>query len=238
MKSLLSYPLLLSTWALARLFFRFNVRWLGEEPEDPWSDVRLVVILHHTSLFEALFVGVTPPRFLWRLARAGVVPMARKTWQRPLTGRVLRAIVRHPVSVTRERDRTWEAFLREAQDPGRLVVIFPEGRMMRPSGLDSQGEPMTVRGGIADLLERISEGRMLLVYSGGLHHVQAPGETVPRLFRKVSLTLEMEEIAAFRERMTESAGEENFKPAVISELTRRRDLHCPAPRTGGDPVRE
>jgi len=230
MKSLLSFSLLLWIWALSRLFFRFDVRWLGEEPEDPWSDVRLVVILHHTSLFEALFVAITPPRFLWRLARTGVVPMARKTWQRPLTGRILRAIVRHPVSVTRERDRTWEAFLQEAQDPERLVVIFPEGRMMRPTGLDSRGEPMTVRGGIADLLERIPEGRMLLVYSGGLHHVQAPGETVPRPFRTVSLTLELEDIAAFRERMTASAGEENFKPAVISELTRRRDIHCPAPR--------
>lgn len=234
MKSLLSFPLLLSIRALARLFFDFRVRWIGEEPDDPWSDVRLVVVLHHTSLFEPVFVGITPPRFLWRLAREGVVPMARKTWQRPLTGRVLRALVRRPVSVTRERDHTWDAFIRQAEASDGLVVIFPEGRMMRPSGLDSAGEPMTVRGGITDLLRSIPRGRMLLVYSGGLHHVQAPGETVPRLFRTLSLSLEAEEIGAFRHRLLRSAGEEGFKGAVIQELTRRRDLHCPAVGAPGE----
>jgi hypothetical protein len=47
-----------------------------------------------------------------------------------------------------------------------------------------------VRGGIADILEAIPSGRMLLAYSGGLHHVQAPGEHVPRPFRTLYLNLE------------------------------------------------
>lgn len=236
MKTWISYPLLLVIHGLARLFFDFDVRWIGEEPEDAWSDARLVVVLHHTSLFEPLFTGITPPRFLWRLSRRGIVPMAQKTWQRPLTGRALRALVRHPVSVTRERDHTWERFLRKARDPEGLVVIFPEGRMMRPSGTDAAGGPMTVRGGVADLLRQIPDGRMLLAYSGGLHHVQAPGESLPRLFRTLSMSLETEEIAAFRERILEAHGEEGFKGAVIRELTRRRARHCPvpesSPRTG------
>ena len=55
--------------------------------------------------------------------------------------------------------------------------------MKRRNGLDSQGQPMTVRGGIADILEAIPSGPMLIAYSGGLHHVQAPGETLPAVFR-------------------------------------------------------
>lgn len=227
MKSFLTFTLLLAVRTFARAFFRVRCRWVGEEPDDPWSDVRLVVVLHHTSLYEPLFSAVTPARFLWRMARDGVLPVADKTWRRPVVGRLLRRMARRPVVVTRERDRTWDAFLAEAARPGALVVIFPEGRMMRPSGLDARGEPMTVRGGIADLLRRIPRGRMLLAYSGGLHHVQAPGERLPRLFRKISIGLESSRIEDLRGRLMREAGPDGFKGAVVEELTRRKERHCP-----------
>jgi hypothetical protein len=34
-----------------------------------------------------------------------------------------------------------------------MVLMAPEGRMKRADGLDAHGQPMTVRGGIADILE-------------------------------------------------------------------------------------
>lgn len=227
MKTCLTFPLLLAIRTLARVLFRVRCRWIGEEPDDPWTDLRLVMVLHHTSLFEPIFSAVTPARFLWAVARRGVVPVATKTWDRPVVGPIFRAMARRPVAVTRERDATWDVFLDAAGAPGALVVMFPEGRMMRPSGLDAEGCPMSVRGGVADLLRRIPQGRMLLAYSGGLHHVQSPGEPLPRLFREVSIALEATSIELFRRGLPDPADPDVFRAAVVDELTRRKERHCP-----------
>jgi hypothetical protein len=107
------------------------------------------------------------------------------------------------------------------------VALLPEGRMKRATGLDSTGQPMTVRGGIADLIESLGAGRMLLAYSGGLHHVQAPGERFPRLWKTIRMRLELVDIASYRTALLAQAGAAGFKRAVIADLERRRDLHCP-----------
>jgi hypothetical protein len=107
-------------------------------------------------------------------------------------------------------------------------VLLPEGRMKRAGGFDATGQPMTVRGGIADILESIGAGRMLLAYSGGLHHVQAPGERFPRLWKTIRMRLELVDIAAYRAGLLAGAGAGlGWKRAVIADLERRRDLFCP-----------
>ena len=58
-----------------------------------------------------------------------------------------------------------------------MVLILPEGRMRRRNGLDSEGRPMTARGGVADILRAIDDGQLLMAYSGGLHHVQIPASS-------------------------------------------------------------
>ena len=109
-----------------------------------------------------------------------------------------------------------------------MVMILPEGRMKRANGLDSEGKPMTVRGGIADILETIGEGRMLLAYSGGLHHVQIPGDRFPRLFKTIRINLEVVDIGAYRDaRMAEAGNPRGFKRAVVDDLERRRDPSAP-----------
>src|SRR5207245_10602251 len=99
------------------------------------------------------------------------------------------------IPITRERDQTWFAVL-DRIDPQSMVVIAPEGRMKRETGLDLHGKPMTVRGGVADILLAIQRGRMLLAYSGGLHHVQVPGR-IPNLFETVRMRLDNLEIAGY-----------------------------------------
>lgn len=227
MRSLLVYLMLRGVKAASRLLFYHDMRWIGDVPRDPWADLRLVVILNHTSLYEPLFAGGVPNRFLWSVASRAVVPVARKTATRPLVGRFFSRVAAEVEPVTRERDHTWERFVARAREPGRLAVILPEGRMKRRDGLDRHGEPMTIRGGIADLIREIPDGRMLLAYSGGLHHVQAPGDRWPRLFQVIRMRLESLEIADYRSRLISEAGEEGFKGAVIRDLTRRRDTHCP-----------
>ena len=44
---------------------------------------------------------------------------------------------------------------------------------------------MTVRGGVFDVLDAIGEEQMIVAYSDDLHHVQIPGQTIPKLFRKI-----------------------------------------------------
>lgn len=239
MRAYLVFLLLLGVKVLGRTFYRIDMRFIGaggpggEIPPQPWRHHRLVAILNHTSLYEALFAAGCPNRFLWRLARHGVVPIAQKTSDRALVGRFYGLVANRVVSITRQRDETWSQVLREI-DPDAMVVILPEGRMKRANGLDAQGKPMTVRGGIADILESIGEGRMLLAYSGGLHHVQIPGERFPRLFKKIRMNLEVVDIATYREaRLAEVDDPRSFKRAVADDLERRRDTFCPVePGTG------
>ena len=107
-----------------------------------------------------------------------------------------------------------------------MVIIMPEGRMMRRGGLDKNGKPMTVKGGIADLIQKIPSGRILMAYSGGLHHIQAPGELIPRLFKTVQLRLETIDIQQYRERLLANCGYKGFTSAVIKDLELRRDRFC------------
>jgi hypothetical protein len=135
-------------------------------------------------------------------------------------------IAAHVISITRARDHTWFQVLRKI-DPESMVILLPEGRMMRRNGLDSAGKPMTVRSGIADVLEAVGEGRMLIGYSGGLHHIQAPGEKLPRLFRKVRMNLELVDIAEYVKGLLEGRTEDEFRRAVCEDLERRRNANCP-----------
>lgn len=210
---------------VSRLFYRHDFAFIGPAPADPWADLRLVAFLNHTSLFEPVFLGGVPNRFIWRLAAHGVVPAADKTTGRPLVGLVFKFVAHHVIAITRERDDTWFAVLQKI-DPQSMVIIAPEGRMKRANGLDVNGNPMTVRGGIADILLAVREGRMLLAYSGGLHHVQVPGH-VPSVFETVRMRIENVDIAAYISEMMAHGGPDMFKKTVMKDLDRRRDQYAP-----------
>jgi hypothetical protein len=225
LRSAIVFSLLFSLKILSRIFYRHDWSFVGEKlPGNPWKGLRLVVFLNHTSLFEPLFLGVPPPRFIWRLAAHGVVPAADKTTDRPLVGMIFRFIAHEVIPITRQRDDTWAQVL-STIEPDSMVAIAPEGRMKRANGLDLHGRPMTVRGGVADILQSMQNGRMLLAYSGGLHHVQVPGH-VPSVFKTVRLRVEILEIRDYIAEMMKD-GPEQFKKNVIQDLERRRDLYCP-----------
>jgi hypothetical protein len=224
-RSAIVFTILYSLKILSKIFYRHDFEWVGTlPPGDPWHG-NLVVFLNHTSLFEPLFLGIPPARFIWRLARHGVVPAADKTTDRPLVGKIFKFIAHEVIPITRQRDESWTQVLATIEKDS-MVTIAPEGRMKRAGGLDLHGKPMTVRGGIADILLAMKEGRMLIAYSGGLHHVQIPGH-MPNVFETVRLRVEVVDIATYiRERMAEG-GAEQFKRNVIRDLERRRDLYCP-----------
>lgn len=231
----LRYGFLLAARWLFRRGYDYDFRWVDEPEGDPWLDAGIVIILNHTSLFEPLFLGGVPRRFVRRIASAGLAPIATKTTERPIVGRIFRLLVPEIVPVTRERDDTWEAYLRRAEDPETLVFLLPEGRMKRRSGLDARGGPMTVLGGVADVIERARpDERMILAYSGGLHHVHAPGDRYPRVFKELTMCLEAVDVEPYRRALRRTADGTDFKEATVADLTRRRDEHCRADGHGGD----
>ena len=225
LRSVSVFTLLVVLKYLSKIFYRHDFKWVGDVPKAPWKHIRVVAFLNHTSLFEPVFLGGVPNSFIWRLAAHGVVPAADKTTGRPLVGLIFKFVAHHVISITRERDHTWFEVLNRI-DPHSMIVIAPEGRMKRANGLDANGNPMTGRGGIADILQAVGHGRMLLAYSGGLHHVQIPDHTMVRVFVTVRMRLENIEIAQYiAEQMRD--GEEQFKRNVREDLDRRRDQYCP-----------
>lgn len=224
-RSFAVFSLLLTLKYLSRIFYRLDFSWVGDVPPRPWHKIRLVAFLNHTSLFEPIFLGGVPNHFIWRLAAHGVVPAADKTTGRPLVGLIFKFVAHHVVPITRERDQSWFAVLNRI-DPNSMVIIAPEGRMKRANGLDLHGNPMTVRGGIADIMLAMREGRMLLAYSGGLHHVQVPGH-IPNLFKTVRMRLEAVELSEYIDEMMKRGGPDEFKKNVRLDLDRRRDFYCP-----------
>ena len=225
MRSVITFAMLLLIKLVSKVFYRHRVEWISEIPNDAWRRLRLVSVLNHTSLYEPLLVGAAPNPLLWKIARWGVLPIAAKTMRRKV-GLFFRMIARNVVVITRKNDHTWQAVLDHIDDRA-VVCILPEGRMMRRNGLDEQGQPMTVRGGIADILQVVEKGYMLIVYSGGLHHIQAPGELLPRLFKTIRVRLELVDIASYLESLEERTNNDGFKRAVIDDLQDRRDSRCP-----------
>jgi len=222
------YALLLTIKFFSRACYHFDISWIGDIPEDPWKNICLVTFLNHTSLYEPLFVGWFPNHFLSRIARHGVMPVADKALRRPVMGYFFRMVANHVVPVTRRRDHTWERLIDHLK-PDSMVIIMPEGRMKRANGLDNKGSPMTVRGGIADIIDAIPSGRMLITMSAGLHHVQTPGQLIPRLFKTLRMRIENIDITQYRQDILGQWGKEDFKRGVIQDLEQRRDIHCLTP---------
>ena len=59
MRSYLVFVLLLAVKLISRAFYRVRLDWVRDEA-DPWSDVRVLALLNHTSLFSRSSSG--PPR--------------------------------------------------------------------------------------------------------------------------------------------------------------------------------
>lgn len=196
MRVILSFMMLMLIKTFSKLFYRLELKWLSKEGQD-YDKIRLIIFLNHTSLYEPLFVAAAPNWFLYRLARKMVAPGADKTLNRPIVGFFWKLMGPGMVSISRKRDKTWYEFL-EAIQRRSVIVIAPEGRMKRKSGLDSEGKPMSIRAGVAEIFEEINEGRVLIAYSGGLHHVQHPGEHFPRLFKTIKLNLEALDIPEYK----------------------------------------
>lgn len=222
---LLSFLCLAVVKILSFIFYRGKPVWLSLEKEESMKDVKLMVILNHTSLFEPLFIRFATWRLVWMFATRLVVPGADITMKRPMTGRILKALMPGCIPITRKNDHSWMHFLSHVKED-KVTCILPEGRMKRRNGLDKFGKPMSARGGVADVLECLNEGKILFVYSGGLHHIQAPGDKMPNLFKTIKANLELVNIADYKKQLLQKKDDliqqhNEFKIKVIEDMNKR-----------------
>ncbi|TDF42417.1 hypothetical protein EYS14_06245 [Alteromonadaceae bacterium M269] len=209
---------------LCHIFYRGEEKWLSDAQKSELKDVKLMVLLNHTSLFEPVFIRFASWRYVWLLARRLIVPGADVTMQRPLTGKLLKLILPGAIPITRKKDDSWSQFLDRVNDD-TVAAILPEGRMKRANGLDKFGRTMRVRGGVADILQNIEHGKILFVYSGGLHHIQKPGvNRFPKVFKTIRVNLELveiEEYKAYIENLMEEDRSGDFTRQVMSDMNER-----------------
>ncbi|MFN8278242.1 MAG: 1-acyl-sn-glycerol-3-phosphate acyltransferase [Chitinophagales bacterium] len=225
-RQLISFLLLLKVKCLARLFFRFETQWPNNNRQLPWNEVRLIVFLNHTSLYEPLFLGILPTWFLWQLSKRMVAPGADKTLNRPLVGLFYKLASPGMVSISRKRDDTWQQFM-DSIVSDAIIVIIPEGRMKRSNGLDLNGNKMTVKGGVADILKELHSGKMLIALSGGLHHVHVPGEYRVRLFKTLHMRIEQMDIDTYKAQFGSDVQSPEWRKAVIANLQQRLENDIP-----------
>jgi hypothetical protein len=225
MKSLISFFTLLFIKAMSNLFYKFDIGWPVEN-KVRWKDVKLVVFFNHTSLFEILYLGILPIPFLRMLSKRMVAPGADKTLNRPIVGAFFKLFSPGMTPITRKRDDSWQEFL-ESMAPDSIIIIAPEGRMKRKTGLDLEGKKMTVRAGVIDVLNSVNKGQMLFAYSGGLHHVQVPGEGFPRIFKTLKIDVEAFEISEYKTSFNEEPGSRPWRKLVLDDLQHRLETKPP-----------
>ncbi|NVJ50762.1 MAG: hypothetical protein HWE13_03955 [Gammaproteobacteria bacterium] len=220
-----SYSLLYAIKALAVIFYRFEVHWLSRRTVVDKPDVRLMILLNHTSLFEPLFVRLAPHQLIKNISRNLIVPGADITTRRPIVGKLFRSLLPGIIPISRKRDESWNYFLSQITARS-FVAILPEGRMRREDGRDKFGKEMSVRGGVADVLEKIEDGDILFVYSGGLHHVQIPGQKLPRLFKTIKANLEIVPVADYKQYLQSQPGDD-FRNKVVRDMQWRLENKLP-----------
>ena len=226
LRRLISFLVMAVLKLISKLFYRMEVNWIGHplQSKEDWQPIRVIAFLNHTSLFEPLFIEALPLHYLWRMAKRMVAPGADKTLDRPIVGLFWKLMAPGMTSITRKRDHTWKEFIRSiAWDS--IIIIAPEGRMKRANGLDLNGNKMTVKPGIADVLREIDEGKILFAYSGGLHHIQVPGQKLPKIFKKLKMNIEAIDIIEYKKEF-HSEGNAWIRD-VVANMQQKLEANCP-----------
>lgn len=216
LKILLSFLILMSIKLLGRIFYSYKLEIFNKESYQNWKDINLMVLLNHTSLYEPLLIGAAPTSLVWQISKRMIAPGADVTLDRPLVGAFYKLFARKMVSITRKRDESWSEFLKLIEQ-NDMTVIAAEGRMLRKGGVDKHGNPMTIRGGVADIMDKYHSGDMVIFYSGGLHHVHYPGEHFPKLFKEIKVGADIFNIEDFK-RSLNYRDKKSFTMAVVRRL--------------------
>ncbi len=224
MRHFIAFLILAFVKTLSHILYRQEFKWVNAHPEDVWEKSRLIALLNHTSLYEPLFIQGWSYSFLWKITYNLSVPGADVTLNRPIVGLFWKLMMPNISSVSRKSDNTWSSYLESIKEHS-IVLIAPEGRMKRPNGLDKFGKTMSVRPGIADIILAIPDGGMVLCLSGGLHHIQRPGQHIPKIFKTIRMNFVYLDLVEYRKRFTGSLREQ--KLMITKDLQNYLETACP-----------
>ena len=224
MRVITSFLAMLSIKILSTIFFKMEVKWINDE-KHKFQDLRLMILLNHTSLYEPIFLQGLPISMIAKLSKKMVAPGADKTLDRPIVGFFWKLISPGFISITRKRDKSWFEFLKVIKEK-HIIMIAPEGRMKRASGLDAYGKPMSVRSGVAEIIQALNDGNIFIGYSGGLHHVQHPGEIMPRLFKTIKMNFEQISVADYKAQFSSEGIQ--LRRDIVADLESRIVKNTPA----------
>lgn len=223
-RSIISFFMLVAIKLVSNIFYRFKICWPTKRID--WDNIRLIVFLNHTSLYEFLYLGFLPVSFLRQLSKRMVAPGADKTLNRPVVGFFFKLFSPGMTAITRKRDDSWAQFLDSIYDDS-IIIIAPEGRMKRKTGLDLDGNKMTVKSGVVEVLSGLNKGQMVIAYSGGLHHVQIPDEGLPKIFKTLRMNLDVFEINDYKNSFAQETGSAEWKKKVLEDLQVRLETKVP-----------
>ncbi|MES2526166.1 MAG: hypothetical protein V4598_03740 [Bdellovibrionota bacterium] len=224
MRHFFAFLILALVKTLSHVFYRQDFKWITDKPDDVWERSRLFALLNHTSLYEPLFIQGWSYSFLWKITSHLSVPGADVTLNRPIVGMFWKLMMPNISSVSRKSDNTWSSYLQSIKE-NSIVLIAPEGRMKRPDGLDKFGKPMTVKPGIADIILAIPEGGMVLCISGGLHHIQKPGQHIPNFFKTIKMNFVYLDLVEYRKKFSGTPREQ--KLMITKDLQKYLETSCP-----------
>jgi hypothetical protein len=222
-----------SLFRILPFLYDYTVEFINGDSETFDKDVeniRCLVLLNHTSFFEFFFMPAFTRKFLSHLQSSALnVPVAQETLDNyPPLRFIFKTLAGSQgcvVPVSRKRDSTWNDYLKSGKD--NIWFLMPEGRMKRSTGLDKHGKKMTVQGGLADVLKEIPDGKLVVLYSGGLHHVAHPGVWLPRVFKKMHYKLELLDIAELNERFNSKGSFKRYMINLVDFFDKKRDQVCP-----------
>lgn len=223
----ISFVMFIVVKYLSKLFYKYKVYWYTPKNKIAWQDIRLIIFLNHTSLFEFVYLAVLPNHFLYRLSKKMVAPAADKTMDRPLVGTFFKLFNPGLIAISRKRDDTWHNFM-EAIHQDAIILIAPEGRMKRVNGLDTNGYKMTVKSGIVDILKELHTGKMVFAYSGGLHHVQIPDTHKFKVFKQVAIDIELLDINTYKHSFDSQLHSDQWYAAVLNDMQSRLEQKIPS----------
>ncbi len=223
-RNIFSFCIFASIKIVTTLCYRRQFCWTTPPPAS-FHDVRILILLNHTSLYDMMYISAFPFSWLWHVAKHISVAGADITLNRPLVGLFWKLMCPGIQTISRKRDESWEFYLQSLRND-HVVFITPEGRMKRPNGLDKHGRPMTVKSGVAEILEKMEGGTAIICLTGGLHHVQAPGQKFPRLFQTIRMNIECHEIQEYKANFAHLLPEEARK-SLTQDLQYKLEHLCP-----------
>ena len=204
------------------ILYPTKLNWISQKPKN-WDDVSLILILNHTSLFEFVYSTTLPYSFINNLSKKLVLPVASKTLAKPVSGFIFSKLAPKIVSLSRKRDASWDYFLSQIDSSNDICIFMPEGQMKRSNGLDKNGNPMIVKTGVFEILNKFKSQNMVIFYSHGLHHVMAPEMKFPRIFKKISADIEYLKVKDYLDQFKDS---QSPAKEIASDLQKRRDQYC------------